>query len=55
MKMVVIVMNKKMIIGIILTLIIISGLIGGGLGLVFSDSLKNPFIEGKIDRAKFKE
>jgi phosphate/sulfate permease len=48
-------MNKKKIIGLILILIIFTGIIGGGIGYFFSDSLRNPFVEGKVDREKFKE
>jgi hypothetical protein len=48
-------MSKKKIIGFILFLIIVTGILGGGLGFFFSDSLRNPFVEGKGDRDKFKE
>ena len=48
-------MTKKKIIGLILILIIVTGVIGGGIGFVFSDSLRNPFLEGKGDREKLKE
>jgi hypothetical protein len=48
-------MNKKITIGLVITSIILAGIIGGGLGLFFSDSLMDPFFVGKTERENLKE